>query len=180
MTPPARGRLIMISAGEASGDLHGATICRALTILDPQARVLGMGGSRMAAAGVEILVDPTGHAGVGTSEVIGRIPSLFRAYRLLVRRLRTERPHVLVVIDFPEFNLRLARQAKRARVPVVYFMPPQLWAWRAGRMRQMASRVTQVLAAFPFERDLYENARIPVEYVGHPLLDVVPLTLGSD
>jgi len=170
----------MISAGEASGDLHGATVCRALTMLDPQARVLGMGGARMAAAGVEILVDPTAHAGVGTNEVIGRIPSLFRAYRLLVRRLREERPHVLVVIDFPEFNLRLARQAKRARIPVVYFMPPQLWAWRAGRMRQMAARVTQVLAAFPFERDLYESARIPVEYVGHPLLDVVPLTLERD
>lgn len=170
----------MISAGEASGDLHGATICRALMMLDPEARILGMGGVRMAAAGVEILVDPTAHAGVGTSEVIGRIPSLFRAYRLLVRRLRRERPHVLVVIDFPEFNLRLARQAKRARVPVVYFMPPQLWAWRAGRIRQMASRVTQVLAAFPFERDLYESARIPVEYVGHPLLDVVPLTLARD
>jgi lipid-A-disaccharide synthase len=177
---PARNRLIMISAGEASGDLHGATICRALAMLDPQARILGMGGSRMAAAGVEILVDPTAHAGVGTSEVIGRIPSLFRAYRLLVRSLRRERPHVLVVIDFPEFNLRLAKQAKRARIPVVYFMPPQLWAWRAGRMRQMAARVTQVLAAFPFERDLYEDARIPVEYVGHPLLDVVPLTLGRD
>ena len=177
---PARSPLIMISAGEASGDLHGATVCRALTMLDPQVRVFGMGGSRMAAAGVEILVDPTAHAGVGTSEVIGRIPSLFRAYRLLVRRLRSDRPHVLVVIDFPEFNLRLARQAKRARIPVVYFMPPQLWAWRAGRMRQMAARVTQVLAAFPFERDLYESARIPVEYVGHPLLDVVPLTLERD
>jgi len=177
---PARSPLVMISAGEASGDLHGATVCRALTMLDPQAHVFGMGGSRMAAAGVEILVDPTAHAGVGTSEVIGRIPSLFRAYRLLVRRLRSDRPHVLVVIDFPEFNLRLARQAKRARIPVVYFMPPQLWAWRAGRMRQMAARVTQVLAAFPFERDLYESARIPVEYVGHPLLDVVPLTLERD
>jgi len=170
----------MVSAGEASGDLHGATICRALRILDPHVRVLGMGGARMAAAGAEILVDPTAHAGVGTSEVIGRIPSLFRAYRLLVRSLRKERPDALVVIDFPEFNLRLARQARRARVPVVYFMPPQLWAWRSGRIRQMASRVTQVLAAFPFERDLYENARIPVEFVGHPLLDVVPLSLGRD
>lgn len=174
---PAASRLIMMSAGEASGDLHGATVCRALRRLAPDARIMGMGGSRMAAEGVEIVVDPTAHAGVGTSEVLGRIPSLFRAYRLLVRRLRQERPHALVVIDFPEFNLRLARQAKRARVPVVYFMPPQLWAWRSGRIRQMASRVRQVLAAFPFERDLYENARIPVEYVGHPLLDVVPLTL---
>jgi lipid-A-disaccharide synthase len=170
----------MMSAGEASGDLHGATVCRALKQLDPHARILGMGGSRMAAAGVEILVDPTARAGVGTSEVIGRIPSLFRAYRLLVRRLRQERPHALVLIDFPEFNLRLARHAKRARVPVVYFMPPQLWAWRSGRIRLMANRVNKVLAGFPFERDLYENAHIPVEYVGHPLLDVVPLSLDQD
>jgi lipid-A-disaccharide synthase len=176
----ARHRLIMMSAGEASGDLHGATICRALKRLDPHVRVFGMGGARMAAAGMEILVDPTAQAGVGTNEVIGRIPSLFRAYRLLVRRMRRERPQALVVIDFPEFNLRLARHAKRARVPVVYFMPPQLWAWRSGRIRQMASRVTQVLAAFPFERDLYASANIPVEYVGHPLLDVVPFTLSVE
>jgi lipid-A-disaccharide synthase len=169
----------MMSAGEASGDLHGATVCRALKRLDPHIRIVGMGGSRMRAEGMEILVDPTAHAGVGTSEVLGRIPSLFGAYRLLVRRLRTDRPHALVVIDFPEFNLRLARQAKRARVPVVYFMPPQLWAWRSGRIRQMASRVTQVLAAFPFERDLYEKAGVPVEYVGHPLLDAVPLALDK-
>jgi lipid-A-disaccharide synthase len=169
----------MMSAGEASGDLHGATVCRALKRLDPHLRIVGMGGSRMRAEGMEILVDPTAHAGVGTSEVLGRIPSLFRAYRLLVRRLRKERPKALVVIDFPEFNHRLARQAKRARVPVVYFMPPQLWAWRSGRIRQMASRVTQVLAAFPFERDLYEKAGIPVEYVGHPLLDAVPLALDK-
>jgi lipid-A-disaccharide synthase len=174
-----KGRLIMMSAGEASGDLHGATVCRALKRLDPHLRIVGMGGSRMAAEGMEILVDPTAHAGVGTSEVLGRIPSLFRAYRLLVRRLRQERPQALVVIDFPEFNLRLARQSRRARVPVVYFMPPQLWAWRSGRIRQMASTVTQVLAAFPFERDLYANARIPVEYVGHPLLDTVPLDLDK-
>ncbi|HEX6774572.1 MAG TPA: lipid-A-disaccharide synthase [Methylomirabilota bacterium] len=175
----AKGRLIMMSAGEASGDLHGATVCRALKRLDPHIRLVGMGGSRMRAEGMEILVDPTAHAGVGTSEVLGRIPSLFRAYRLLVRRLRKDRPHALVVIDFPEFNLRLARQAKRARVPVVYFLPPQLWAWRSGRIRQMASRVTQVLAAFPFERDLYEKAGVPVEYVGHPLLDAVPLALDK-
>jgi len=176
---PVTGRLIMMSAGEASGDLHGATVCRALKRLDPHLRIVGMGGSRMAAEGMEILVDPTAHAGVGTNEVLGRIPSLFRAYRLLVRRLRQERPQALVVIDFPEFNLRLARQSRRARVPVVYFMPPQLWAWRSGRIHQMASRVAQVLAAFPFERDLYANARIPVEYVGHPLLDTVPLDLDK-
>lgn len=167
-------RLIMLSAGEASGDLHGATMCRALRALDPGVRLIGMGGPRMAAAGVEILVDPTAHAAVGTSEAIGRVPGLYRAYKILVRRLREARPQAMVLIDFPEFNLRLAKQARRAGVPVVYFIPPQLWAWRRGRIRQMARRVTLVLAAFPFEKSLYEEAGVSVEFVGHPLLDVVP------
>lgn len=173
----ADGRVIMLSAGEASGDLHGATMCRALRALDPGLRLVGMGGPRMAAAGVEILVDPTAHAAMGTSEAVGRVPGLYRAYKLLVRRLRDARPTAMVLIDFPEFNLRLARQARRAGIPVVYFIPPQLWAWRRGRIRQMARRVTRVLAAFPFEKSLYEEAGIPVEFVGHPLLDVVPSDL---
>jgi lipid-A-disaccharide synthase len=167
----------MLSAGEASGDLHGATMCRALRALDPGLRLIGMGGPRMAAAGVEILVDPTAHAAMGTSEAIGRVPGLYRAYRLLVRRLREARPMAMVLIDFPEFNLRLAKQARRAGIPVVYFIPPQLWAWRRGRIRQMARRVTRVLAAFPFEKSLYEEAGVQVEFVGHPLLDVVPSDL---
>jgi lipid-A-disaccharide synthase len=166
--------LIMLSAGEASGDLHGATMCRALRTLAPGVRLMGMGGPRMAAAGVEILVDPTAHAAVGTSEAVGRIPGLYRAYKILVRRLRETQPKAMVLIDFPEFNLRLAKQARRAGVPVVYFIPPQLWAWRGGRIRQMARRVTRVLAAFPFEKTLYEEAGVSVEFVGHPLLDVVP------
>ncbi len=170
-------RLIMLSAGEASGDLHGATMCRALRALDPGVRLIGMGGPRMAAAGVEILVDPTAHAAVGTSEAIGRVPGLYRAYKILVRRLWDARPKAVVLIDFPEFNLRLAKQARRAGVPVVYFIPPQLWAWRRGRIRQMARRVTRVLAAFPFETSLYEEAGVSVEFVGHPLLDVVPSDL---
>lgn len=173
----ADDRLIMVSAGEASGDLHGATMCRALRALDPGLRLIGMGGPRMAAAGVEILVDPTAHAAMGTSEAIGRVPGLYRAYKLLVRRLREARPMAMVLIDFPEFNLRLARQAQRAGIPVVYFIPPQLWAWRRGRIRQMARRVTRVLAAFPFEKSLYEEAGVQVEFVGHPLLDVVPSDL---
>ena len=102
----ATGRLLMMSAGEASGDLHGATVCRALKRLDPHIRLVGMGGSRMRAEGMEILVDPTAHAGVGTSEVLGRIPSLFRAYRLLVRRLRRDRPQALVVIERTSAGLR--------------------------------------------------------------------------
>src|SRR2546426_12840672 len=101
-------RPIMLSAGEASGDLHGATMCRAIRALDPAVRLIGMGGPRMAAAGVEILVDPTANAAVGTSEALGRIPALLRAYKLVVKRLREVRPLAVVLIDFPEFNLRLA------------------------------------------------------------------------
>src|SRR5205823_1232830 len=171
---------IMLSAGEASGDLHGRTLCRALMDLHPGVRLFGMGGGRMAAAGMEVIADPTGQAVVGTSEALWRIPELYRAYRALVARLRDERPRALVVIDFPEFNLRLARQARRAGVPVLYFIPPQLWAWRRGRIRQMARRVSRVLAVLPFERELYESAGVPVEFVGHPLLDVLPLDLARD
>ena len=168
---------ILLSAGEASGDLHGATLCRALRELHPGVRLIGMVGPRMAAAGMELVADVSGHAVVGTSEALGRIPRLYRAYRLLKARLIEERPRALVVIDFPEFNLRLARIARRAGVPVVYFIPPQLWAWRRGRIRQMARRVKRVLAVLPFEEQLYQDAGVPVDFVGHPLLDVLPLDL---
>ena len=168
---------ILLSAGEASGDLHGATLCRALREIHPGVRLIGMGGPRMAAAGMEVVADVSGHAVVGTSEALGRIPRLYRAYRLLKARLIDERPRALVVIDFPEFNLRLARIAHRAGVPVVYFIPPQLWAWRRGRIRQMARRVSRVLAVLPFEEKLYQDAGVPVDFVGHPLLDVLPLDL---
>lgn len=178
--PSADRAAIMLSAGEASGDLHGGTLCRALRKLSPGIRLTGMGGGHMAAAGMEVIVDPTGQAAVGTSEVVGRVPALYRAYRAMGRRLLVDRPDALVLIDFPEFNLRLARRARRAGVPVVYFIPPQLWAWRAGRVRQMARRVKRVLAVFPFEPPLYERARVPVTFVGHPLLDVLPLDLTRD
>ena len=168
---------ILLSAGEASGDLHGATLCRALREIHPGVRLIGMGGPRMAAAGMELVADVSGHAVVGTSEALGRIPRLYRAYRLLKARLIEERPRALVVIDFPEFNLRLARIARRAGVPVVYFIPPQLWAWRRGRIRQMARRVSRVLAVLPFEEKLYQDAGVPVDFVGHPVLDVLPLDL---
>ena len=171
---------VMLSAGEASGDLHGSTLCRALADLRSDIRLSGMGGARMAAAGMEVIADPTSRAVVGINEALGRIPELYRAYRRLVKRLRDERPHALVVIDFPEFNLRLARQARRAGVPVLYFIPPQLWAWRRGRIRQMARRVNRVLAVLPFERELYEKAGVPVDFVGHPLLDVLPLDLDRE
>jgi lipid-A-disaccharide synthase len=167
----------MLSAGETSGDLHGGTLCRALRQLEPDLGLVGMGGPRMAAAGMEVVADPTARAVVGTSEAVGRLPGLYRAYRALVRRLREAPPRALVVIDFPEFNMRLARQAHRAGVPVIYFIPPQVWAWRRGRARLIARLASRVLAVFPFELPLYRAAGAAVDFVGHPLLDVLPVGL---
>lgn len=165
---------IMLVAGEASGDLHGAELCRALKSAAPAARLFGMGGDRMAAAGLEVLADIKETAVVGFSEVIRRLPLLRRTFARLVGALRSERPHVLVVIDYPGFNLRLARAARAAGVPVVYFIPPQVWAWRPGRLETIRRRVSLVLAVFPFERALYGTAGVPVEFVGHPVLDALP------
>jgi lipid-A-disaccharide synthase len=167
-----RSKAIMLVAGEASGDLHGAGLCQALRGLDPGWRLFGMGGAGMAAAGMDLLVDVTANAVVGGSEALGQVPRLYRAYRGLRAALRgAERPAVLVLIDFPEFNLRLARAARRAGVPVVYFIPPQVWAWRGGRVKTIRRFVSLVLAVFPFETPLYRRAGVPVEFVGHPLLD---------
>ncbi len=164
----------MLVAGEASGDLHGAALCRNLRALAPEYRLFGMGGARMAAAGMDLLVDVTSAAVVGGSEALGRVPLLYRAYRRLRAALEGEsRPRVLVLIDFPEFNLRLARAARRAGVPVVYFIPPQLWAWRGGRMKTIRRVVSLVLAVLPFELPLYRRAGVPVEFVGHPLIDAL-------
>ncbi|MBI2468227.1 MAG: lipid-A-disaccharide synthase [Candidatus Rokubacteria bacterium] len=165
---------ILLVAGEASGDLHGATLARALTALAPGIRLAGMGGRGMAAAGVRILHGIDRTAVVGGTEVLGRLPALFAIFRDLCRRLSEERPGALVLIDFPDFNLRLARRAGRLGIPVVYFMAPQVWAWRRGRVRAMARDVRRVLAVFPFEVALYQEAGVPVEFVGHPLLDVLP------
>lgn len=165
---------MLLVAGEASGDLHGATLARALGTIAPGISLAGMGGPGMAAAGVRILHGIDRTAVVGGTEVLGRLPALLRIQRDLSHRLRESRPRVLVLIDFPDFNLRLARRARRLGIPVVYFMAPQVWAWRRGRLRAMARDVSRVLAVFPFEVALYQEAGVPVEFVGHPLLDVLP------
>jgi lipid-A-disaccharide synthase len=165
---------IMVIAGEASGDLHGATLCRALRALAPERPLIGMGGARMAAAGLAGLDDVTGSAAVGSTEALGGLPALLRAWRRLKAALRgSQRPATVVLIDFPEFNLRLARAARRLGIPVVYFIPPQVWAWRPWRARAIARDVSLVLAVFPFEPALYRRAGARVEFVGHPVLDAV-------
>jgi lipid-A-disaccharide synthase len=165
--------VIMIVAGEASGDLHGAMLATALRTLAPGCRMFGMGGSGMRAAGVDILEDPTAAAAVGGTEAVSRVPRLFRAYRRLREAISRERPSVLVLIDFPEFNLRLAAAAHGRGVPVVYFIAPQLWAWRGRRIHTLRRLISLVLAIFPFELPLYAAAGVPVEFIGHPAVDAV-------
>ncbi|HMH48632.1 MAG TPA: lipid-A-disaccharide synthase [Candidatus Acidoferrum sp.] len=161
----------MIVAGEASGDAHGARLCAAICALAPETRIFGMGGDRMRAAGADLLADVSRRAGVGSTEVVSSIPELYRVYRRLRAALEREPPSVLVLVDFPEFNLRLAATACRLGVPVVYFVPPQVWVWRRWRIRTIRRRISLVLAVFPFERALYADAGVPVEFVGHPVLD---------
>ena len=179
-TAPARPRRILLVAGEASGDVHGADLVRALRVSLPDAAVFGLGGESLRAAGMETVADAADVATVGLTQAAGRLRALWRAYRTLVRRLRDDPPDVCVLIDFPEFNLRLARRAGAAGVPVVYYIGPQVWAWRRGRVRKIARRVDRLAVVFPFEPALYAGRLSSVEFVGHPLLDRIRVTRGRE
>lgn len=170
MSRPLR---VLLVAGEASGDLHGAALVEALRRRRPAVDVAGVGGPRLRTAGMRVLVDTEHVATMGFVETFGTLGRLLRTYRRLVRFLDVERPQLVVLIDYPEFNLRLARQAKRRGIPVFYFIAPQVWAWRRGRVRTIAERVDKLGVVFPFEAELYNNGRPLAEFIGHPLLDVV-------
>jgi lipid-A-disaccharide synthase len=168
-------RVLMI-AGEASGDLHGADLLQALRARIPALEVFGIGGEGLRNAGMETLVDASDVATVGVVEGARHLRALFGVYRALVQRLRENPPDLCILIDFPEFNLRVARAAKRAGVPVLYYIGPQVWAWRRGRVRTIARRVDRLAVVFPFEPALYAGLDCSVEFVGHPLLDRVVAT----
>jgi lipid-A-disaccharide synthase len=140
--------------------------------IDPGLRCYGVGGARMAEAGCEVVIRGEAIAVMGLIEILGHFPAIYRAFRQVKDLLLgPDRPDALVLIDFPEFNLRLARVAKAAGVPVLYYVSPQVWAWRRGRVRKIAAVVDRLAAIFPFEPELYRGLDIKVEYVGHPLLD---------
>jgi len=169
----AAARRVLMIAGEASGDLHGADLLQALRARIPDLEVFGIGGAGLRAAGMQTLVDAGEVATVGIVEGASHLRALIAVYRKLVRRLREAPPDLCILIDFPEFNLRLARAAKRAGVPVLYYIGPQVWAWRRGRVRTIARRVDRLAVVFPFEPALYTDRDCTVEFVGHPLLDRV-------
>ena len=171
--PPADGPLkILLACGEPSGDLYAGALAREIRALDPAARVYGLGADGLEAGGAELVADYRGLTVTGLSEALSVLPRALAVYRRLVRMARDERPDVFVPIDFPDFNFRLAGALHRLGVPVVYYVCPQLWAWRRGRLRAMRRFVRRALVIFPFEAAIYREAGIPVEFVGHPLVEL--------
>ena len=166
-----RPRRVLIVAGEASGDLHGADFATALLARDPQCEIFGIAGERMRAVGVRALFNTEDIAGLGMAELASTIRRTIGAWRALRRILRTAPPDLVVLIDYAEFNLMLAGSARRAGVPVLYYILPQVWAWRRGRVSKLIQRAARMAVVFPFEAELYAQAGDRVSFVGHPLLD---------
>ncbi len=164
---------ILISAGEASGDLHGANLVRAIHAKDATVAVYGVGSRNMQNAGVTMLANAAEISVVGATEVLTHIGAIYRVYAKLKRFLRDERPDLLITIDFPDFNILLAKAARKLGIPVLYYISPQVWAWRKGRVRTIARLVRAIMVVFPFEVDLYRRAGVDVRFVGHPLADIV-------
>ncbi|AIF53764.1 lipid-A-disaccharide synthase [Pelosinus sp. UFO1] len=171
---------IMISVGEASGDLHGASVASALKTIQPDVEIFGMGGQAMQAAGVNIVYDIADLGVIGFVEVIKNLPRLFKLRDDLVELMEKERPDALVIIDYPDFNMRLAKIAKQKGIPVISYISPTVWAWRRGRAKEVAEIVEKVAAIFPFEADVYQEAGANVTFVGHPLLDIVKTTMPKE
>jgi len=164
---------IMISCGEPSGDLYAGALVSEILSREPSADVFGFGGRQLAAAGTRLVGDFQGLSVAGLTEALRVLPRSYAMLRRLVAAARATRPDVFVAIDFPDFNFRLMAALHRLGIPIVYYISPQLWAWRAGRMRTMKRFVDRVLVIFPFEEALYRREGVPVEFVGHPLIDLV-------
>jgi lipid-A-disaccharide synthase len=163
---------VLLVTGEASGDHHGALVVKALRRMLPEVQIAGIGGQELAAAGMELLYHVRDLSVVGLLEILPRAGNILAAYRLLKKRLSgSDRPDLLVLIDYPDFNLRIAAIAKKNGVPVVYYISPQIWAWRQGRAKKIARLVDTMGVIFPFEVPFYEKVGLDARFVGHPLLD---------
>lgn len=171
---------IFVSAGEASGDAYGAALISALRDRLPGASFTGLGGSQMEEAGQQRVVRAEDVAVMGLTEILRHIPTIYGSYRKLVASIRRERPDVAVLIDFPDVNFRLANHLRRAGVPVVWFVSPQLWAWKRGRLRWVQERVDKMLVIFPFEETFYRQRGVDAEFVRHPLVGTVGVTQSRE
>ncbi|MES2221605.1 MAG: lipid-A-disaccharide synthase [Acidobacteriota bacterium] len=163
---------IFISAGEASGERYGAMLIEAVRALRPDIRFFGLGGTAMEGAGCERVVRAEDIAVMGITEVVRHMPRIYKEYRRLVQSIRVRKPDLAVLIDFPDVNFRLAKDLKEAGIPVLYFVSPQLWAWKRYRVRWVRERVSKMLVIFPFEEKFYRDHGVDAEFVGHPLADL--------
>jgi lipid-A-disaccharide synthase len=171
---------LLISSGEASGDLYAAELIRHLTSDLPGLEVFGLGGDRLAAQGARLLAHARELAVVGLLEVVTHLRRIRRIFHHVLDEVDRKRPDAAVLIDYPDFNLRLARQLAARGVPVLYYVSPQVWAWRRGRLQAIRDTVSRMIVIFPFEEALYREAGIPVSFVGHPLVDLVQPSMDGD
>lgn len=161
----------MIIAGETSGDLHGAKLVKAMQKRNQGLFFCGIGGQALKESGVDILIDAREISVVGITEVFSKIPNILRSLRMVKKTFKTMRPDLLILIDFPDFNLHVAATAQKMGIPVLYYISPQIWAWRPGRVKKIDKLVDHMAVILPFEEDFYRKQRIPVTFVGHPLLE---------
>jgi len=163
---------LLLSCGEASGDLYAGALVEALRRREPDIDVAGLASDRFAAAGGRLIADFHGLSVTGLTEALSVVPRSLRMIKRLTRVAREEKPHALILIDYPDFNFSLMRRISRLGIPVIYYISPQIWAWRSGRIKQMKRYVDRVLPIFPFEAEIYERQKMDVRFVGHPLIDL--------
>lgn len=171
---------IMMSAGEASGDMHAAAVAAEIKKENPQIDIFGMGGKNMREAGVRIVYDIENLGIIGFVEVLKHLPLFLKLIKFLKETMVNEKPDVLVCIDYPGLNMKIAHAAKEMGIPVVYYIAPTIWAWKKGRAKQIARDVRQVASIFPFEAEAYKKAGAPVTFVGHPLVDTVKTSMSFE
>jgi lipid-A-disaccharide synthase len=165
---------IMVVAGEASGDLHAAALVQALKRIEPRYRYYGVGGEKLRAEGIELIADSAAMAVIGLTEVFLKLPVILKVMNSLVRSFQEKKPVAVILVDYPDFNLILARKAHARGIKVFYYISPQIWAWRKGRITTIRRNVDKLAVILPFEAPIYRSAGVNAEYVGHPLLDMIP------
>ncbi len=169
---------LFFSAGEASGDIHGSNLVRAIREIDPAMTCEGLGGHRMATAGMELRCDLAERAIMGFSEVARSLGFMRTLFNETVDHLRRTRPDALVLIDYPGFNMRLGKKAKAMNIPVIYYISPQVWAWKKGRVHSLADFVDKMIVILPFEKKIYDEVNLDCVFVGHPLEQFAPRRTG--
>jgi lipid-A-disaccharide synthase len=172
-----KGKKVLIVAGEASGDLHAGNLIRAAKLCEPQLDFYGMGGREMQQAGARLTHDLREVSVIGLVEVLGKLPVIWRTLRELAAGLKVEKPDLAVLVDFPDFNLRLAEKIRAAGIPVLWYISPQIWAWRAERFARIDRLVNYLFIILPFEREFYQRYQRNAHFVGHPLVDTARATL---